>query len=486
MRTGALLTIISLALVRCNSAGMDSTIAQPEYDLTATAPEGLNRAEAQQETAKQLVQLIAIDTQNPPGNELKLAHYLEAVLSAVPGIETQVLEVSPGRADFVARLHAMRPGKKAVLLMAHSDVVGVDGAKWQSPPFEATTRDAYLYGRGVIDDKGMLAAGLTAILSLAKQREVLDRDVILLATAGEESGGEGIEWLTKHAFPYIEDAEFAINEGGRVRLANGRLVLVNIQTTEKVPYNVLARASGPSGHGSIPLPNNALAALARAVAKVHEWRPPVRLNETTRSYFSGLARIEQDGALKRAMEQLSSSQDWITIDKSAEIVSQEPRYNAMLRTGVSVTLIQGGIRSNVIPSEATATFNVRLIPGENIQEVVREMSRVAGESQVTFSVSGESRPSPPASSESTALYLALKEAAANMSPGVVVTSSMSSGGTDGAVLRAKGIPTYGILPLPLTVDDELRMHGDNERVPLASLGWAAEYLYRALLLVARR
>ena len=485
MRTGAF-WIVSLALAASNSATMDSIMVQPEYQPTTPAPKGLNRAEAQHETAKHLVQLIAIDTQNPPGNELKVAQYLDATLSAVPGIETHVLELSPGRANFVARLHAMRPEKKAVLLMAHSDVVGVDRAKWESPPFEATLRDGYLYGRGAIDDKGMLAAELTALLSLAKQRDGLDRDLILLATAGEESGGEGIEWLLNHDFREIEDAEFAINEGGRIRLENGRLLLVNIQTTEKIPYNVLARANGPSGHGSIPLPNNALAALARAVAKVHQWRPPVRLNETTRSYFSGLARIEKDSALKQAMAQVSTSQDSIAIDRSAEILSHEPRYNAMLRTGVSVTLIQGGIRSNVIPSEATATFNVRLLPGENIHELVREMSRVAGESQVTFSVSGESRPSAPASSESTALYAALEEAAETMAPGVVVTPFMSPGGTDGAVLRAKGIATYGILPLPLTVDDELRMHGDNERVPVGSLGWAAEYLYRMLLLVASR
>src|SRR5262249_4713791 len=157
-------------------------------------------------------------------------------------------------------------GKKAVLLMGHSDVVSADRARWGTPPFEATVRDGYLYGRGAIDDKGMLAASATALLRLAKQRDALDRDVIFLATAGEESGGEGIEWLMNHDFREIDDAEFALNEGWRIRAENRRILLVNIQTIDKIPYNALARASGATGHASIPLPNNALAPLARAVA----------------------------------------------------------------------------------------------------------------------------------------------------------------------------------------------------------------------------
>lgn len=464
----------------------DYAIAQSDYQLTVPAPAGFDRARAQRDTEAYLLKLIGLDTQNPPGNELRVASYLESVLSGVPGIETHVIEVSSGRANFIARLHAMRPSKKPILLMGHSDVVGVDLTKWDTPPFEPTARDGYLYGRGAIDDKGMLAAGMTALLRLAKERDSLDRDIILLATAGEESGGAGIQWIVEHDFGRIEDAEFALNEGGRVRAENGTIRLVNIQTTEKIPYNVIGTASGPSGHASIPLPNNALAAMARAVAKIHEWKAPVRLSETTRSYFSGLARIERDPAMKQAMEALVSSHDPIVVNQAAEFVSQEPRYNAVLRTGVSVTLLNGGIRSNVIPSKGTANFNVRVLPGEDVREIMSELNRIAGERHVIFSLAGESRASPPVSPTTTALYRTLESAARAMAPEVVVTPFMSTGGTDGAVLREKGIPTYGILPLPLAVEDELRMHGDNERVPIAALGWAAEYLYRVLFIVAGR
>jgi acetylornithine deacetylase/succinyl-diaminopimelate desuccinylase-like protein len=480
-------TLLTVLLLSASSlVSPRSATERSAYRLTVSAPRGFDRAQAQSDTERYLVRLIGLNTQNPPGNELRVAKYLESVLSGTSGIETRIIEMSPGRANFIARLHATHPGKKAVLIMAHTDVVGVDLTKWQTPPFEATLRDGYVFGRGAIDDKGMLAAGMTALLCLAKERDTLDRDIILLATAGEEGGGEGVQWMVEHEFNRIEDVEFALNEGGRIRAENGTIPFVNIQTTEKIPYNILATAKGPSGHASIPLPNNALVALARSVAKVHEWKAPVRLNETTRSYFSGLARLEHDPALRQAMETLSSSQDSAVLGPAAEIVSHEPRYNAMLRTGVSLTLLNGGFRSNIIPSQGTANFNVRVLPGEDIRETVAEMNRVAGESQVAFTMSGEPRSSPPISSTTTALYGALAEAAKAMAPEVIVTPFMSTGATDGAVLRTKGIPTYGILPLPLAVEDELRMHGDNERVPVASLGWAAEYLYRVLLIVARR
>ena len=484
MRRNAFLT--SLLLSTASLSASSPVAVQSADELTAPAPHGFDRAQAQTDTQAYLANLIGIDTQNPPGNELGAAKYLESVLSAVSGMETHVIEFSPGRANFIAHLHAIRPSKKAVLIMGHMDVVGVDLAKWQTPPFEPTVRDGYLYGRGAIDDKGMLAASMTALLCLAKQRDALDRDIILLATAAEESEGEGIRWILEHEFSRIEGAEFALNEGGRIRAENGRIPSVNIQTTEKIPYNILVTACGPSGHASIPLPDNALAALARAVVKVHEWKTPVRLNETTRLYFSGLARLERDPTMKRAMETLASSQDSIATDQAAEVVSREPRYSALLRTSVSLTLLNGGIRSNVIPSQGTANLNVRVLPGQDIREIMTEIDRVAGERQVILSLVGEFRPPFPISPTTTALYGALAEAAGVMAPGVVVTPMMSTGATDGAALRAKGIPTYGILPLPMAVEDELRMHGDNERVPVAALGWGAEYLYRVLFIVASR
>ena len=458
---------------------------QATYDIRARAPAGFERAAIQRETEAHLRNLIRLDTQNPPGNEMLAAQYFDSVFRHMPGVETHVLDVGNGRANFVARLRASRPVGKPVLVMGHMDVVGADTARWETDPFIATVRDGYLYGRGAIDDKGMLAAATTALGRLAARRDQLRRDIIFLGTAAEEGGDVGIDWMVENRLDLIGDAEFALNEGGRIRVRDGRIRTVNVQTTEKVPYTVIATARGPSGHGSVPIPDNALAALARAVQRVHSWRPPVRLNETTRLYFAGLAKIEENPEMRGAMERLSAvGAPDDAIRAAAEILAREPLHNAVLRTGASLTILAGGIRGNVIPSEGRATFNVRVLPGEDIVAIVREINRVGAEPQVEFALQGAPREDPPPSPVTTALYRAMERAAAVMAPGAVVLPFMSTGATDGAVLRAKGIPTYGILPLPLPMEDELRMHGDNERVPLRALGWAAEYLYRVLEEVA--
>jgi acetylornithine deacetylase/succinyl-diaminopimelate desuccinylase-like protein len=459
-----------------------SADAQSPYAVAAPAPPDYDRAAGQRVTREHLERLIRLDTQNPPGNELLTARYFDSVFKPIPGVETHVLVAAPNRANFIARLRAGVASKRPVLVMGHMDVVGADTAKWDTDPFVPTEKGGYIYGRGAIDDKGMLAAAAAVLQQLAARRDRLTRDVIFLATAAEEGGDVGIDVVVDKHFDLIKDAEFAINEGGRVRVQDGFVRTVNIQTTEKVPYNVVATATGPSGHGSVPLPDNALAALARAIARVHEWKAPVKLNETTRLYFARLATIEKDATVRRAMEQVSAPESTpARIDAAAAILSRDPLYNATLRTGQSLTLLSGGIRSNVIPSEGRATFNVRVVPNDDVGEIVREMQRASGESQVAFRLAGGPLAAPPPSPVMSALFRSMEAAAKAMEPRATVIPFMSTGATDGAVLRAKGIPTYGILPMPLPLEDELRMHGDNERVPLAALGWAAEYLYRVLL-----
>jgi acetylornithine deacetylase/succinyl-diaminopimelate desuccinylase-like protein len=477
-----LIRVTSAVLLPVLTAVSASAGAQSPYDISAPAPAGYDRAAGQQSTRAHLEYLIRLDTQNPPGNELLTARYFDSVFKQIPGVETHVLVAAPNRANFVARLRATAPSKRPVLIMGHMDVVGADTAKWQTDPFVPTEKGGYVYGRGAIDDKGMLGAAVAVLQQLAARRDRLTRDVIFLATAAEEGGDVGIEVVTDKHFNLIKDAEFALNEGGRVRVQDGFIRTVNIQTTEKIPYNVVATATGPSGHGSVPLPDNALAALSRAVSRVHAWQAPVKLNETTRLYFARLATIETDTALRRAMEQVAAAQaSPAQIDVAAAGLSRDPLHNAVLRTGQSLTLLSGGIRSNVIPSEGRATFNVRVLPNDDVREIVREMQRAGAEPRVTFRLTGGVQPAPPPSPVTSALFRSMEAAAKAMEPRTTVVPFMSTGATDGAVLRAKGIPTYGILPLPLPLEDELRMHGDNERVPIPALGWAAEYLYRVLL-----
>jgi acetylornithine deacetylase/succinyl-diaminopimelate desuccinylase-like protein len=480
---------ISIALVLLAllpAAALAQSVDRAIYEVRAPPPAGFDRAATEAETLEHTRNLIAIDTQNPPGNELAAALYLDSIFRGLPGVETHVLETAPERANFVARLTAPNATLQPVIVMGHMDVVGADPERWTTDPFEPTVRGDYLYGRGAIDDKGMLAAAATVFRMLAERREDLDRDVIYLGTADEETGGQyGIDHLLEHHPELIMDAEFAINEGGRIRLGDRGVRTVNIQTVEKVPYNVVARASGPSGHGSVPIPDNALAALARAVARVHDWPAPVRLNETTRIYFERLAEVEEDRAMRDAMRGIASAEAEADIDRHARVLSRDPLHNAVLRTGASLTMLEGGFRTNVIPSEGEANFNVRILPEEDIAEVVAAMQRAGGEESVTFELVGEPYEAvPEASPVGTALFEAMERAANEMAPDAVVLPFMSTGATDAQATRAAGIPTYGILPMPLIMEDELRMHGDDERVPIAALGWATEYLYRVLAGVA--
>jgi acetylornithine deacetylase/succinyl-diaminopimelate desuccinylase-like protein len=455
--------------------------------VAAQTPEPFDRTAAQRDTLVLLKELIALDTQNPPGNEVLVARRLDALLRGVPGIETHVLDPGDGRANFIARLRAAKPTRRAVLVMGHMDTVGADAAKWTSPPFQPVERDGYLYGRGAIDDKGALAATAVAMRLLAARRDTLDRDIILLGTAAEESGGEqGMARVLKQHFDLIKDAEFALNEGGRVRLRKGEVYSINVQVTEKISYTVLATARGTSGHGSVPLPDNPIAALSRALGRVHAAQQPARVNDITRAYFAGLAKVEQDPAMREAMQAIGTARNQAAIDKAAAVLSRDPVHNAVLRDAVSLTMLAGGIRSNIIPSDATATLNMRVLPDGDPRAFVAELTRMGGEKQVTFALQREPQKPPPASATATALYKAMESAGRTMAPNAVVVPMLSPGATDGAALRAAGIPTYGILPLPLEQEDELRMHADNERVPLSSLGWATEYLYRVLSTVAAR
>ena len=480
--------IAALVLVGAQAATPIAAGAQSPYSVAAPTPAGFDRALAQRASQEHLTRLIAINTQNPPGNELKTAQYFDSVFATMPGVERHVLPAGDGRANFIARLRAGNPTGKPVLVMGHMDVVGVDTTKWTTSPFTATIKGEYLYGRGAIDDKGMLATVTAALQQLAPQRASLDRDIIFVATAAEEGGPEvGIDRILAAHFDLIKDAEFALNEGGRVRVGDGRVRSVNIQTTEKISYNIVATATGPSGHASVPLPDNVLAALARAVSRVHDWKAPVKLNEITRVYFERLARIEPNVAFRAAMTSISRpSATPAQINAAAAVLSREPLHNAVLRTGQSLTLVSGGIRSNVIPSEGTATFNTRVLPNDDVREIVAAFNRVAKEPAVKFALTGVPRVAPPVSPVSSALYRAMERSALAMAPSTTVIPFMSTGGTDGAALREKGIPTYGILPMPLPMEDELRMHGDNERVPVAALGWAAEFLYRTLQTVTTR
>ena len=449
-----------------------SAARQPDWDAV------------RDETVRHLRRLIQLNTVNPPGNEITVARYLDSTLRSA-GIETHLFEPAPGRAAFVARLKG-NGTRQPVLLMAHMDVVGVEPDKWTVDPFGAVEKDGYVYGRGAIDDKGMLAANLVTMLLL--KRNVIDaggslqRDVVLVANSDEEAGGDwGMGWLIANK-PELIRAEFALNEGGRTRVVNGRPLYVAVQNTEKVAHNVRVIAKGPGGHASVPLSGNAISRLARAMAKIAAHEEPVRINPTTRVFFSELSAVWPNAAERRAMADVSS-RDERRVARGARVLSAIPIYNAVLRNGISPTLIDGGIRTNVIPTEATANLNVRTLPGQSIDSVVTRLRRAVADKQVSFEVDRDTIDAP-ASSFRSPMFTAIADAVRTVDSTIAVVPYMSTGATDSARLRAWGVQTYGLLPFPLAQEDEERMHGNDERVPVASLLFGTKVVYLATINVA--
>jgi acetylornithine deacetylase/succinyl-diaminopimelate desuccinylase-like protein len=443
---------------------------------------------AREETVAHLQRLLRIVTVNPPGNELAAARFLEGVLAGA-GIATELIETAPGRAVLAARLAATAPdeAKGPVLLMAHTDTVGVEPERWSADPFGGEVRDGFVYGRGAIDDKGMLAANLVAMLLL--QRHVVDagiplaRDVVFLATADEEEAGTyGLGWIVRER-PDLLRAEFALNEGGRLRIVGGRALYMAVQTAEKVPHVVRLVARGPGGHAAIPLRENAVARLGRALAAVGAHREPLTLVPTTRAFFRDLAGVWPEPAEARAMGDIASG-DAEREARGEAALAAIPVLDAVLRNGVSPVMVEGGTRHNVIPPEASATLNVRTLPGERIDGVVERLRAAIADLMVEIEVVSTERVDPPASDIDSPMFAALREAMRAVDPSVAVVPYMSTGATDSAKLRALGVQAYGILPFPMEPGDEARMHGHDERVPVASLGIGTRLIYEAVRRVA--
>ncbi|HTR46512.1 MAG TPA: M20/M25/M40 family metallo-hydrolase [Verrucomicrobiae bacterium] len=421
-----------------------------------------------------LQDLIRINTTNPPGNEIAAAKYLAAILER-EGIHSEVFESTPGRGFLVARLSssAMPDPSRALLLLGHLDVVGVDRAKWTVDPFGAVIQGNYLYGRGALDDKGMTAANLAVLVQLKRSGARLNRDVILLAEGDEEAGGaDGMKFAVDKHWDKIA-AGFAINENGRVVVQDGKVRYIGVQTSEKVSYNVDVIAKGTAGHASMPRPDNAVAHLAAAIAKISAYEAPVQFNAVTRAYFSGLAPTQDEETSKwiRALDTPDRG------DHAARwLSSADVSWNAMLRDTISPTMLQAGIRPNVIPSEARAVLNIRLLPGNMIDPLLAKLQQLVNDPQIRFEIEPGAGESTPSSSTTSDLYNSIAKVAGKEFPGAPVLPLMSTGFSDSMELRMRGVQAYGLIPFPITKEDDLRMHGDDERIPVDSFRKGVDFL----------
>jgi len=423
-----------------------------------------------------LADLVRINTTNPPGNEQAAAKYLAAVLTK-EGISSEFLDLAPGRTALVARLRsaAVPDPARALLLVAHMDVVGVDKSKWTVDPFGAVIKDGYLYGRGSIDDKGMLAANLAAFIALKRSNLRLNRDVIFLATADEEQGGDAsIKMLIAKYWEKFA-AGFAINEGGRVVLNNGKVQYVAVQASEKVPLDVAVIARGPSGHASVPTKENAVVHLASAVAKIGAYTAPVHFTTIVRRYFEQLAPLEGD-ELSKWIRSLDTADRG---DHAQRFISEaNPLWNSMLRDTIAPTMLSAGVRANVIPSEARANLNIRLLPGDTIDVLLADLTKLVNDPQIRFEVQPDAGLAAPPSSLENDFYATITKAASQEFSGAPVLPFLSAGATDSAQLRLHSVQAYGLSPFPMADEDSRRMHADNERIPLASFDKGVGFIAR--------
>ena len=413
------------------------------------------------ETLKHFTALVQIDTTNPPGNETKAVEYVAKVLEA-EGIPVKIFAQQPDRANLVARLKG-NGAKRPLLIVGHTDTVRIDPKKWTHPPFSAGREGGYIYGRGTVDDKDNLVTCMMTMVLLKRMRVPLDRDVIFLAESGEEaSTSVGIEYMVNNHWAEI-DAEICLAEGGGVRRQNGQPRYAGIQTAEKIPNGIRLVAHGPAGHGSVPLQSNAVVHLSQAVAKVAAWQPPMRLNDTTRYYFERLATISSPADAARYNGILNPQ-------KAAEVqkyfAEKEPGHNSMLRTSISPNIIRGGYQINVIPSEVEAILDVRALPDEDMTAFREMVKQVINDPQVELLV--ESRnprpPAPPSKLDSEA-FRVLEEVNKKIY-NVPTLPTMSTGATDMAFLRAKGVQCYGVGPM-IDAEDGPKgfgAHSDQERI----------------------
>jgi acetylornithine deacetylase/succinyl-diaminopimelate desuccinylase-like protein len=443
------------------------------------APQGsVDVAALSQEALGWLQALLRINTTNPPGNELAAANYIAGILEK-ESIKHEVIEISPGRGIVIGRLgNAPFPDPtRALLLLAHLDVVGVSRDKWSVDPFGAIIKDGYLYGRGAIDDKGLVVANLAAFIALKRSGVALDRDVIYLADGDEEQFGDSSLKVVVTKYWDKIAAGFAINEGGRVMLKDGKVTYVGIQVSEKVSVNVTVIATGTSGHASQPRADNAVVHLAAAIAKIGVYQPPWKLQSTTERYFEQVAKAEDPETAKwiRALETPDRK------DNAAKHISDmSPMWNSILRDTIAPTMLSAGVRANVVPSEARGNLNVRLLPGDSVRDVIADLTKIVNDPQIRFEIAPDQGiPSPPSSLDSP-LYQTIERVSGQVFPDAVVVPFLSPFATDSAQLRLHSVQAYGLAPFPLTEGDDARMHADDERIPLDSFQKGIAYMCRVV------
>ena len=448
---------------------------EPARAAASTAPAA--PPAAHQQLAREIYrELIEINTVTATGDTGRAAEAMAARLQAsgLPEADVQVFHPAPRKGNLVARLRGTGV-RKALLLMAHLDVVEARREDWSFDPFKLTESDGFFYGRGTTDDKHMAAGFVATLIRLKQEGYRADRDIILVLETDEEGfspgGPYGIEWLLLHHRSLL-DAEYALNEGGGLRLKGGRPFEMDLQTCEKVYQSYWLEVRNPGGHSSLPSKDNAIYHLAEGLARLAKFDFPEHINETTRAYFDRAAALEKG---QTALDMKAVAQPNPDAGAVARL-SAIPIYNAQLRTTCVATRLEAGHADNALPQRARALVNCRIVPGESVDAVRETIIRVLADDQIAVTADWVADVSPASPLNSEVLH-AVEQLTAEFWPGTPVIPIMEAGATDGRFLRNAGIPTYGVDGFGTDIFD-VRAHGKDERMPVKSFYEGVEFSYR--------
>jgi acetylornithine deacetylase/succinyl-diaminopimelate desuccinylase-like protein len=430
------------------------------------------------ETVNVLSEYIKVNTTNPPGNELQTALFLKRILDK-EGIESQILdtaELKPaGRANFYARLKG-NGSKKAIALVHHMDVVPVTPSFWSTEPFSGAIKDGYVWGRGTIDMKGEGIVQLMTMIAIKRSGLPLTRDIVFIGNADEELGSTGaFVFVDRHA-DLLKNVEYLMTEGGGNQVDNGKLAYYGVGVAEKRTFWQRVSVKGTPSHASRPTKLNPVPRLVAALDKIAKYETPLHVTAGVDKYFRDISRTysgEQRGWLadvKKALEN-PKARAWILNDVY---------WNAILRNTISLTALQGSNKTNVIPAEASAEIDIRLLPDTDPKEFLRTLQKIVGDTAVHFT--GLLEPKPPLENPiDTDLFRAIERASRERDPSALVTTPMLTAATDRPTYRRLGIITYGFDPFKIEASDlQTGMHGNNERLSIQNVGFGLKYTYDVL------
>ncbi|MCK6628055.1 MAG: M20/M25/M40 family metallo-hydrolase [Anaerolineae bacterium] len=448
--------------------------------VASDAPEGakskIDWAAVGVETADLLSRYLQFDTTNPPGNEAAAVEFLAGILRQ-HDFAPQILESAPGRANLVVRLPASAgPAALPCLLYAHADVVPANPGEWSIPPFSGQIKDDFVWGRGALDDKGLGIIFLQALILLKNYDLPLKRDIILLIAADEETCGQyGVAWLLEH-HPELIRAEYVWDEGGMgLRPAKAAHYIYSIAVAEKGALTVRLTARGAPGHASIPHSNNASDQLVRALARLANWRRPIQL---TPPVIEMLRRLAPGSTFPRSLL-FAYANNRLTWPLLFPLLDKDALFGPLIRNTVSLTMLRSGQKSNIIPAEAEAKLDIRLLPGEDPASILGDLRAVIKDIRV--SVEAEDMPvAHPASDSAADFFLALADTLKELGPPGVVTPYLTPGATDSRFFRRAGMKAYGFMPMLLDAQELSRIHGIDERISIANLRFGAQVVFETL------